>query len=194
MRTLGPGDQVARRAARPRLIASPDELARAVAAALGRAGFRACLLPGTTDDVDAIAVELVRLARYAPRRSAFVRAAEPGVAVPARARAGRGGRAAHIAALVGRDLAALPALSGDRRVLFAAIATDGVDGASGTGGAFVDERFAARVRSRLGPQALQAAIGGFDTGTLHRAMGSALPGRPTGHNLGDLHVLLIRKA
>jgi hypothetical protein len=37
---------------------------------------------------------------------------------------------------------------------------------------------------------LDAAIAAFDTGTLHRAHGTALPEGPTGLNLADVHVLL----
>jgi hydroxypyruvate reductase len=70
---------------------------------------------------------------------------------------------------------------------FAAFATDGVDGGSGTGGAIVDSRLVAGLRE----SALDRAVAAFDTGTLLRALGAAVPSRPTGHNLADLHVLVV---
>ena len=104
------------------------------------------------------------------------------------ARAGKGGRSTHLAALVGQALvgADVP------RVRFAALASDGVDGGSGCGGAIIDDRFAKLVAQRLGAMALARAIALFDTGSLHQAIGSAVVARPTGHNLGDLHVLIVR--
>ena len=64
--------------------------------------------------------------------------------------------------------------------IFAAIATDGVDGASGTGGAIVD-----------GPlDGADLALASFATGPLHLAAGTAIPSAPTGLNFTDLHVLL----
>ena len=64
--------------------------------------------------------------------------------------------------------------------VFAAIATDGVDGASGTGGAIVD-----------GPIAgADEALARFATGPLHLAAGTAIASAPTGVNFADLHVLV----
>jgi hydroxypyruvate reductase len=137
-----------------------------------------------------LAAEYAALARRAARRGepgpiAFVRAAEPSVVVDAgRGRGGRGGRSTHVAALVGRALAVEPC----RAVRFAAFASDGVDGSSATGGAMVSQRFAAQV----GDGALGRAIAAFDTGTLHQRMGTALASAPTGHNMADLHVLVVR--
>jgi glycerate 2-kinase len=37
--------------------------------------------------------------------------------------------------------------------------------------------------------AVDAALAGFDDASIHRALGTHLPGGPTGHNLADLHVL-----
>jgi hydroxypyruvate reductase len=90
---------------------------------------------------------------------------------------------------VGRELDGARALGG--RATFAAFATDGVDGSSGAAGAIVDERLRARAEARLGPRALDEALARFDTGTLHRVTGTALPLRPSGHNLADLHVLVL---
>lgn len=176
--TLSARSALARGIAAPRVIASPEELARRVAAHLRASGLRVRVLPPSTDDVDTLAAVYVRLARTAPPGTAFVRAAEPAVVVPRRA--GRGGRGAHLAALVGSAL--------ERDALFGAFATDGVDGSSGTAGAVVDAGFTARST----PRALERALARFDTGPLHVAAGTALPSRPTGQNLADLHVLVVR--
>jgi hydroxypyruvate reductase len=101
----------------------------------------------------------------------------------AAATSGRGGRSTHVAALVGRDL--------PRGATFAAFATDGVDGSSGTAGAIVDGSFRKRIVSRAGEEAIDDAIARFDTASLHAIAKTALPSRASGHNLADLHVLLV---
>lgn len=186
-KTYSPRAAAARKP-RPRTLAkivvSPEELARAAAALLRARGIDVRILAPSQAPVDELAGEYAALARRG-RRRAFVRAAEPSVAVAARP--GRGGRSTHLAALVGRALddVELPG------VTFAALASDGVDGRSGTGGAVVDGLFAARVADRLGDTRLDRALMRFDTGTLHRAMGTAISACPTGHNLADLHILVV---
>ena len=101
-------------------------------------------------------------------RDATVVAAEPPLRVPPER--GARGRCTHVAA---KESLALPA-----RTLFAAIATDGVDGSSGTGGAIV-----------LGPlEGAREALERWDTGPLHIAAGTAIAAGPTGLNFADLHV------
>lgn len=160
----------------PRIVASPEELARALARELRASGVRVRVLAPSQASAGALAREYLALAPKLRPRSAIVRAAEPSVPVPERA--GRGGRSTHLATLVGRSLP-----SG---LIFLAAATDGVDGTSGAGGALVDATFA----SRAGLPALDRALLGHDTGPLHLALGTALPLEPTGHNLADVHVLL----
>ncbi len=184
VRTLSPADRRAGAVMRARVVASPEELASVCARRLRATGLEVHELRASTDSASDLAREILDHAARASRGIALVRAAEPGVLVPARA--GRGGRATHIAALVGRDLGRLGS-----RALFAAIATDGVDGRSGTSGAVVDRRFASHVASRLGDGALERAIADFDAGPVHAAARTALPERPTGHNLADLHVLVL---
>jgi glycerate-2-kinase len=110
-----------------------------------------------------------------PRGEAAVIAAEPFVNIPTDRQSkghARGGRCSHLAALMSSRL--------PERSVFAAIATDGVDGASGTGGAIVD-----------GPITGSAgAIDVFATGPLHIDAGTAIPSAPTGINFADVHVLL----
>ena len=160
---------------RARVLASPEALARAAGRELG-----ARVLPPSQADVASLAAEYIAIARRLAPGDAIVRAAEPSIFVPPSRRSGRGGRSTHLAASVGREL--------PRAVVFAAIATDGVDGASGTAGAIVDASFL----RRAGADAIERALATFDTGPLHLAAGSARAEGPTGHNLADLHVLLRR--
>lgn len=150
---------------RARVLVSPEHLARAMARELD-----AKLLAPSQADVESLAADYVSRARRLPRGAAVVRAAEPSVVVPAKA--GKGGRSSHLAALVARGL--------PEGVTFAAIATDGVDGSSGTAGAIVD---ASSGRD------LDRAIAGFSTGPWHQRNGTALISKPSGHNLADVHVL-----
>ncbi|MDB4938845.1 MAG: D-glycerate 2-kinase [Labilithrix sp.] len=172
-----------------KVVVSPEELARVVARLFARRGHEVSVLPPSQATADELAAEYVALAARA-RRRIFVRAAEPSISVSHRKVArGRGGRSTHLAALVGaaleRDVA-----GGRHRVRFAALASDGVDGTSGTAGAIIDDRFATHVAARLGPHALERAIATFDTGTLHARMGTAVGSAATGQNLADLHILI----
>lgn len=158
-----------------RMLADPDTLAAAVSAALGRRGWSARAAPAEAGPAPAIAALRVTQARALAPGEALVIACEPTVALPARR--GLGGRAGWIA------LSALPALPPDVALLCAA--SDGVDGSSGSAGAVVTGGDAERA-----PQgAIAAALAAFDDAPLHRALGTALPGGPTGHNLTDVHVL-----
>jgi hydroxypyruvate reductase len=166
VRTLAPP----RRAA-ARIVVSPEELAAVVARRLGARVLR----PSQASAAELAGEVLALAARMAPG-SAFVRAAEPSLEVPPHARGG--GRSTHLAALVGRDL--------PPGVAFLALATDGVDGTSGTAGAIVRAGFADRA-------AIDRALARFDTGALHRAAGTAIASRPSGINLADLHVLVAAR-
>jgi hydroxypyruvate reductase len=186
---------------RAKVVLSPEDLPRAVGRMLAGAGVSVRLLAPSQAPAETLAAEYAVLARAAARKAggprAYVRVAEPSVVVTSRTSerrtgSGKGGRSSHLAALVGRALGgALRGGRADRRVRFAALASDGVDGVSGTGGAIVDGRFAAKVEARLGAGALERAITTFDTGTLHTLMKTAISSAPTGQNLADLHVLLI---
>jgi glycerate 2-kinase len=169
----------ARGSRRARLLeaARPEQLAEHVARQLAAEGIAARVLPASTERAAALAREYTRLAETLAPGAAIVRAAEPAVVVAGGARSARGGRCTHVAALVGAS--GLP-----RDVAFFALATDGVDGASGTGGALVVGPVAARSRALFGRAAQE-----LDTGPAHVTLGTALPKRPSGHNLADLHVL-----
>jgi glycerate 2-kinase len=177
--SLKPGAALARRL-HARLVARPEDLARAMALELEARFAIVRVLPPTVAPVVAVVEEYVARARRLRPGEALVRAAEPAVDVgPAgrEKRAGRGGRCTHLAALVA---ASLPP-----GVFFLAGASDGVDGSSGTGGAVVD----ASLTQAATAGALARAVEAFDTGPLLAAAGMALQERPTGTNLTDLHVL-----
>jgi len=159
---------------RPRIVLRPEDLASALGAALRVVVARVRVAPPSVAPVAALAREYARRARTLAPGEALVRVAEPGVRVDAR-HPGRGGRCTHLAALVA------PHLPAD--VVFLAAASDGVDGASGTGGALVDASVARRAP-------LAAAIAAFDTGPALAAAGAALPLRPSGLNLTDVHALV----
>jgi hydroxypyruvate reductase len=171
--SLKPGEGGVR--VRSTILADPAALARTVAEDLTRRGLRA--VADEPDEGEARAVVERRLARVAALApgEAVVIACEPTLALPA-AR-GRGGRAGWIA------LAALRQLPPDVALLCAA--TDGVDGSSGAGGALVTGADAARIDAA----AIDAALAAYDDAAAHRALGTHLPGAPTGHNLTDLHVV-----
>ena len=173
--TLKPGDQAVP-ARPPRIDLAPRTLAEAAARRLEDAGFAVRVLPSSTAGVDVLVEEYDTIARALHPGEGVVRAAEPALRVTV-SPAGSGGRCTHLAALVARQVPA--------GVQFMAAASDGVDGSSETGGAIVD---ASSFPGRL--QELDAAIAAFDTGTLHRVCGTALPCAPTGLNFADLHVLV----
>jgi hydroxypyruvate reductase len=173
--TIGPGDAGARRW-RSRVLASPDELAREVAARLRGSFAVVRVLQPSVEPVAALALEYAaRGARLRPGE-ALVRAAEPSLRVTG-TRPGRGGRSTHLACAVA---GALP-----EGVALLAGASDGDDGSSGTGGAVVDANLGDRVPAR----ALEDALRGFDTGRLVLRAGMAIDWGPTGTNLADVHVL-----
>jgi hydroxypyruvate reductase len=167
--TLPLGKTLSSRGGRASLVGSPEVFAQVVVDALRARGVDARAFQPSQDDVEKLAQDYVTLARSMRPGAAIVRAAEPSLVVPDGA--GKGGRCTHLVALVARGLAP--------GVTFAAIATDGVDGSSGTSGAIVG-----------GPIAgAEDAIARFDTAALFLAAGVALPAGPTGLNYGDVHVL-----
>lgn len=173
--SLKPRDPQARRL-HARLVARPEQLAEAVAGELRRCFARARVIEPSVAPAEELAREYLARARRLRRGEAIARAAEPSLRVEA-ARPGRGGRATHLAMLVGRDL--------PEGVAFLAGASDGVDGSSGTAGAVVD----ASLRAVASSDAIARALAAFDTGPILSSTGMALPLGLTGHNLADLHIL-----
>jgi glycerate 2-kinase len=173
--TLEPGEPAARRH-RARVIATPTDLAEAVARSLTDRGLACGVLPASSESAGELASEYLRACDELAPGSAIVRSAEPRVAVTFD-RPGRGGRAGHIAALVGRRLR--------EGFVFLAGASDGVDGTSGASGAVVDASF----RS-MGDGRIEEAVATFDTARLHEEAGTVIRLGPTGKNFADVHVLL----
>ncbi|HZU83381.1 MAG TPA: DUF4147 domain-containing protein [Polyangiaceae bacterium] len=173
--TLKPTSRAATRL-EARVVASPDDLARAVARELRARRVLARVIEASTASAAELAREYAWRARRLRPGQAVVRAAEPSLRVDA-ARPGRGGRSTHLAVLVARELPA--------DVVFLAGASDGVDGSSGTAGAIVDSALARRASADATARALAA----FDTGPLVLGAGMALDPGPTGTNLADVHVL-----
>jgi hydroxypyruvate reductase len=157
-----------------RIVARPEDLARAAEHELARAGYRVRALSARLGDVESFAVEYARVARRLAPGEAVVRAAEPSLRVAARG-AGKGGRSSHLAAALWPRL--------PTGVAFLAGASDGVDGSSGAAGAVVIGG------APFDENELLRALAAFDTGTLHARYGTAIVLGPTGHNLADLHVL-----
>ena len=161
---------------RVELLATPLTFAEIVAEELSSRGVRARASAAAAPlDVEQTAARYTLLLSAMPRGEAAVIAAEPFVSIPTDRQSkghARGGRCTHLAALMSTRL--------PERAVFAAIASDGVDGASGTGGAIVD-----------GPiTGVAGALDVFATGPLHIDAGTALPSAPTGLNFADVHVLL----
>ncbi len=129
------------------------------------------------EEGDAPALADCRVARalaLGPGEAAVI-ACEPTVRLPSER--GRGGRAGWVA------LSAMDWLPEGVALLCAA--SDGVDGSSGAAGALVTRSDA----ERAGRGTIEAALAAFDDATVHEALGTHLPGGPTGHNLTDVHVV-----
>lgn len=95
---------------------------------------------------------------------------------------GAGGRCSHLAAALAL---LLRETAPSARWSLAVLATDGMDG-SGDGGAFTDDRHVPN------PSALKGALVRRETASLWRGKGTFIPRGPTGNNLRDLWVLVVR--
>jgi hydroxypyruvate reductase len=111
---------------------------------------------------------------------AWIGVGEATVAVPSPG--GSGGRCSHLAAAVALRMRNAPS---DAAWAFSALATDGVD-CSGDGGAFTDHRRAPAARR------LRDALAGGNTAALWRREGTSVPREPSGNNLRDLWVLVVK--
>jgi len=146
------------------IVARPTDLVR---------GFEH-VLPPSLGSVETLAEEYVTLARTMPRGALYLRVAEPSVVLPAIR--GKGGRCGRLALLAWN--AGLP-----DDVELACVASDGVDGSSGTAGACVRGR---------APSGADRALDAFDDAPFLAAHGMSVAGQPSGTNLLDVHVLLRR--
>jgi len=155
-------------------LASPERLARRVAVELRSHGLAASVGRLGASALEVVVRELLAESRRLEPRSAKVFAVETTLAVP-KGRAGRGGRASHLALRLAGEL--------PPEVSALVVATDGVDGRSGHAGGLVDRD---TFRGRSGE--LEAALRTFDSGALLRERGAHVE-LPRGHNLTDLVVL-----
>ncbi len=83
-------------------------------------------------------------------------------------------------------LACAEKISGDDITILSA-GTDGIDGNSPAAGAVVD---GTTLRRAGGPEAIRAALAGFNAYPLFDSLGDAIVTGPTGNNLRDLRILL----
>ncbi len=167
-----------------RVIASARISLDAVRAAAERAGFEpVCLgddLEGEARDLGARHAEIARDYARRGKRSALISGGELTVTMRGD---GRGGPNFEYAAALARGiegLASVAALSGD---------SDGIDGDSAAGGAFVFGDTAAR--ARLAGQPLDRALAASDTATAFTTLSDMFAPGPTGTNVNDLRLILI---
>ena len=167
-----------------RLVAGNADARRSVTRTAAQAGRQAWdhglfpELPGT-----ALAAHLVRFLRQAPA-GVHVWGGEAPVRLPEVV--GRGGRAQHLAALM---LLLWIARGWPRPIAVLSAATDGVDGNSGTAGAWFDDD---SPDDRSGIRAsLQQALRGADTAAVWESLGQTVPGKVTGTNVMDLLIITL---
>ncbi len=186
--TPKPGDPIFRRVEH-RIVGSNRLAAQAAVAQARELGYRALLLTtfveGEAREVAKVAAALVKGAREygdpLPPPLCLVWGGETTVTVRGK---GRGGRNQELA------LAAALALEGCPHFLLMALATDGTDGPTEAAGGLVDGGTVARIRAAgLDPQALLADN---DAYRALEAAGDLLITGPTGTNVNDLLVLLVR--
>jgi glycerate 2-kinase len=156
-----------------RVLAGPDDLARAAAAAAARRGYRATVETRVASPVEELAARLAARAASQGPGEAFVASGEPTISLPPHP--GRGGRAQHTALL------AAASLRGDAVVLCAA--SDGDDGAGGGAGGLVDAGTAGRVD-------VAAAAAAYESAEALAAAGDQIVTGMTGNNLCDLFIVL----
>ncbi len=100
---------------------------------------------------------------------------------------GKGGRNQELALAF---LAALPRARPAREVVLLAASTDGVDGPTDAAGAFASPALAGRAAA-LGLDPV-AALAANDSHRFHGALGSLLRTGPTGTNVADVSIVLVR--
>lgn len=166
------------------LVASRREAMKAAAETASQLGYAVHVVPeptiGTAREAGpALVTRAAALAHQRP--TCVIGSGETTVDVRGH---GRGGRNQELA------LAALGHIATAGPAALASVGTDGVDGPTDAGGAFVsDDMFAA-----LGPDAaarVAAALDANDSYPLLEQLGALIRTGPTGTNVGDLQVLLL---
>lgn len=157
-------------------LISPNDLARTLAAHLDCAGWTVDWTTMAERTAQQLSDVLVRVARGLKPGQGRVIACEPTLRVPPGS--GQGGRAGWVA------LNVLSSLPPDVAVL--AAASDGVDGNSGSAGACL----CGEMKLVLPPSTIESHLNARDDAAAHKALGSSLPGGPTGLNLTDVFAVL----
>jgi hydroxypyruvate reductase len=168
-----------------RILAGPVDLARAAAAAAAHRGFAAEADEAAVEGD--VAVFADRAGRWARQRAGGGRrllavGGEPTIRLPAGASRPDGGRAQHLALLVAREIAGLPAA-------FLAAGSDGRDGPTEQAGAVVDGETV-----RLAAPAavdIEQALAEARSGPAAVSLGAAIPRFETGTHLCDLHLVAV---
>ncbi|TKD10487.1 DUF4147 domain-containing protein [Polyangium fumosum] len=158
-----------------RLLAGPEDFARAAAANLSARGFSVRIEPPEGGDARAVVEKRLAQAAALDPGNAIVVACEPTLVLPPER--GRGGRAGWVA------LAALQRLPPGVALLCGA--SDGTDGSSSAAGAVVSLGAAGDFDAAR----IDAALAGYEDAAIHHALGTAIDTGPTGQNLTDLHIL-----
>lgn len=182
--TPKPGDPVFDRAS-THLVGSVRDALAGAAREAGVLGYRARVL---ADDVEGEATEVARAVAARVRAEnadggplALLFGGETTVTVRG---GGRGGRNQELA------LALAVELAGEEGIVAGALGTDGVDGPTPAAGAIVDARTVARGAER-GLDAREA-LHRNDSHTFLRATGDLVVTGPTGTNVADVVVVLVR--
>ncbi|MCC6847939.1 MAG: DUF4147 domain-containing protein [Deltaproteobacteria bacterium] len=188
--TPKPGSSASR--ACPTLLLAGNATARGYAAAWGRrAGFprvvvRRAPLVGTTDEAArAVARSLRAAAAHARAGASVLWIAGGETTVRLGVAPGKGGRNQALALAVARALAGV----GGWTLL--AAGTDGIDGPTDAAGGFADGSSARRAR-RLG-RSLERALDRHDAYPLLAALGDLFRPGPTGTNVADLVIAIVRQ-
>ncbi len=168
----------------PYVFAATNRTAtRAAATEAGRRGYAVRLLARpVVGETDAAARAFAAKLPRAPRRpTAVIGGGETTVRL--NARPGKGGRNQEFV------LGGLPAIE-DRPALLLSIGTDGIDGPTDAAGAWVDGRTAARARALRVD--LARALRRHDVYPALARLGALVRTGPTGTNVTDVHVGLVR--
>jgi glycerate 2-kinase len=167
------------------VILSSDDLARAAAGAARAAGFYVEIDNGCDEweyrDAARYLLERSEAMAREHGRSCLISVGE--VSVRIEGDAGEGGRNRQLALWAANELAK----SGGRATVLSA-GSDGIDGIGDAAGAVCDETTVGRARAA--GLSVEAALRGFESGPLLRAVGDEILTGATGSNLRDLRLVL----
>jgi glycerate-2-kinase len=176
-----------------RIIGNRQTAVDGAASAAARLGYRVAIIdPASSGEArDAgrtFALEARRLARASTGRVCILGSGETTVTVRGAGKGGRNQEFALGAALALSQPIEAPAAESGAPVVLASAGTDGIDGPTDAAGAVVDLTTLERAAGRgLDPA---AALAANDTYRFFEALGDLIIWKPTGTNVGDLHVAL----